>query len=184
MQRTAYGMRSLTVLIAIAACTAARRDQAKHSGSDATGYDAGSDATGSDATSNGVFPPTTTVVELDWSGGTSSLPAPGPGSTCMPLTAQYVYVIATGELNWSICQAPTPGGTYSTVPGQATLTAAQADALLTALRGLSQPAQACGSDVIETYTFTTPHGAVTVENGACLQGDDAVWAAIYAVTGG
>jgi hypothetical protein len=165
------GMRSVAILIAIAACTTSPRDQARHTGPDARG---------SDATASGVFDPTTTMVEIDRSGGL--LPAPGPGSTCVPLTQQYTYVIAIGVLTWSVCQAPTGSNVYSTVPGQATLTGTQAVALLTALQGLSPPPYACGSDVNETYTFTTPHGVVTVDNGACLQGDDAVMTALYGVT--
>lgn len=128
---------------------------------------------------NAVFDPATTMVELDRSGGLE--PTPGAGSTCVPGTQTYTYVIATAVLTWSACSAPTPDGVYNMVPGQATLTAAQADDLVGALGALQKPMQPCGSDVTEKYTFTTPHGATTYQNGVCLDGDDAVLNVIFTV---
>jgi hypothetical protein len=142
-----------------------------------------SGSSGSSDPSN-VFAPDTTTVTIHLAGGLG--PAPGAGSTCFPDLEDYTYVIATATLSWSVCTAPTPGGVYHLLPGQATLTAMQVNDLLTALHALEAPDlpanEACGGDFQEVFTFASPTGTKTYSTADCLEGDTAVLDAIYAVT--
>ena len=128
-----------------------------------------------------LFDPATTTVAIDRTGGLE--PAPAAGSTCILGQETYTYVIATETLTWSICRAPTPDGVYTQVPGQANLSTSEAAALLDVLRALQPPKEGCSSDAHATYTFSTPHGAVIVDNGICMAGDNDVSDALYAITG-
>lgn len=118
--------------------------------------------------SSGVFPPTTTELTLDVSGGLQ--PAPAAGSTCTPGIESYRYVLATRALSYSECTSPTAGGVYTMQAGQRTLDQPTANQLVAELNALALPPQACGSDVQATFVFTTPGGDQTTSNAACLIG--------------
>ena len=119
----------------------------------------------------GVYPETTTEVQLSLQGGLA--PQAQPGSTCQPLDEQYTYSPPARLLSWSVCSSPNNDLVFTKVTGHRTLSTDEAQQLADALGAVQLSDMACGGDVTETLEFTTPNDTRGYQAN-CMPGADMV----------